>query len=442
VSVISSLKEEAFLALVTYLIRLNCAEEVIRSFKFQSYDVMKDPKYCQIDSVCLENLELVANGEDGSRRGTLLGLLDSCKLQHGKRLLRRWICHPLRRMEEINHRLDAVELLAACPSACDTFFEMLFRGSGGLTQMGDVERVFSRVVSGAAPLKAFLQFFRTCEAMTSAAVALKNAIQEEKQIDAESILLDEMLGTFPNLIELIVDCLPFDRAQAAANGKVELFPGQDPEMEEAQTERKNAEAALQRELKRIQNDYGMGSASYSHSKTERYVLTITTRDFEKREIPGDWNQLKKLKDVVKFNVPSVLELLQELVTIERRVTNMQDSLLQRLQLTLARDHRDTCLDAISRVAQIDCLISLAGFVRNTEGLCRPQFVFREDSESQMPTFIVQDMWHPYVRPSGDNFIKNDLTLGGYESQSSQPPILLVTGPNMGGKCSPSEILSN
>lgn len=431
VSARSTVKEEALAALVKYLVSLDCAEEVISSFKLQHYSVMKDPKFCQIDAVCLENLELLANSDDSSRRGSLLGLLETCRFHHGKRMLRRWICHPLRRIDEIEQRLDAVELLSACPSACDTFFEVIFTRGGGLAKIGDVERVFSRLTSGTAPLDVFLQFFKTCEAFTSAAKAFYDALEQEKLISAESVLLFEILQSFPNLVELVVEDLPFDRAQAAANSKIQLYPGKDPEMEVALAEKRAAEAELAAELKRIQKEDGFSSAAYAHSKTERYVLTLSIKQSEKSNIPEDWKSVKKLKDVVKYNVPSVQERLQNLLLVERRIQSMEDNLLRNLQTSLAKTHRAPCLDAISRIAQLDCFISLASFVRTAggEGLCRPRFVSRDET----PTLIVQGMWHPYVRPSGESFIKNDLTLGGY-NDSVRPPILLVTGPNMGGKC--------
>jgi DNA mismatch repair protein MSH6 len=91
--------------------------------------------------------------------------------------------------------------------------------------------------------------------------------------------------------------------------------------------------------------------------------------------------------------------------------------------------RDMVDLAIANSAELDVLCSLAQFCLQTSSemtMCRPELVRREPNGG--PIFEVQGMKHPYVRPGGETFIPNDLALG-----DATPAIMLITGPNMGGK---------
>ena len=82
---------------------------MISQKNFQEYHPIKQNLSLILDGQTLINLEVLQNSFDGGEDGTLLKLLSHCVSPSGKRLFRRWLCHPLRRAADINQRLDAVE---------------------------------------------------------------------------------------------------------------------------------------------------------------------------------------------------------------------------------------------------------------------------------------------------------------------------------------------
>ncbi|KAL2612521.1 hypothetical protein R1flu_024213 [Riccia fluitans] len=128
-------------ALASHLIRMKCDNELLPNGLLCPYEVFKGS--LRLDGQTVSNLELLENRDNGGTAGTLLSYLDSCVTRFGKRLLRRWICHPLRNVGDIQYRLDAVEELNSCPEiAC--FLR------AGLGKLPDLERLIARIRTFAA----------------------------------------------------------------------------------------------------------------------------------------------------------------------------------------------------------------------------------------------------------------------------------------------------
>lgn len=136
-------------ALICHLRRLKVAAEMLPRGELSSYAVYRGS--LRLDGQTLQNLELLQNVADGGRSGTLLAHLDSCVTAQGKRLLRRWICHPSRSTAQIVSRQDGVEELVARPELARAVREELRR-------MPDLERLLGRV-KAMAPAPAAISYF-------------------------------------------------------------------------------------------------------------------------------------------------------------------------------------------------------------------------------------------------------------------------------------------
>jgi len=122
--------------LVAHLHRMKLDDDLLCNGAVSSYEVYKGS--LRLDGQTLSNLEILNNSTDGGKEGTLFKYLDNCTTPFGKRLLRRWICHPLRSVGEINYRLDAVEELMAWTGIASSIMERLQR-------LPDLERFVARV---------------------------------------------------------------------------------------------------------------------------------------------------------------------------------------------------------------------------------------------------------------------------------------------------------
>ncbi|KAK9148929.1 hypothetical protein Scep_007686 [Stephania cephalantha] len=121
--------------LVSHLSRL-MLDDVLRNGDISSYHIYSGS--LRIDGQSLANLEIFCNNADGGRKGTMYKYLDSCITSSGKRLLRSWICHPLKDVGEINRRLNAVEEFISHP-------EVILLVAEYLRKLPDMERLLGRV---------------------------------------------------------------------------------------------------------------------------------------------------------------------------------------------------------------------------------------------------------------------------------------------------------
>ncbi|XP_075514538.1 LOW QUALITY PROTEIN: DNA mismatch repair protein MSH7 [Primulina tabacum] len=124
--------------LINHLARL-MLNDVIRNGDISSYEVYGG--CLRMDGQTLVNLEIFSNNADGSNSGTLYKYLNNCITSSGKRLLRNWICHPLKDVEKINYRLDVVEDLIANS-------EVVLQISQSLRKLPDLERLLGCIKSG------------------------------------------------------------------------------------------------------------------------------------------------------------------------------------------------------------------------------------------------------------------------------------------------------
>ncbi|KAJ7570918.1 hypothetical protein O6H91_01G139800 [Diphasiastrum complanatum] len=123
-------------ALSSHIQRLKSDGELLPNAELYPYEVYRGS--LRLDGQTTTNLELLKNSANGSKSGSLLGYLDSCCTVFGKRLLHRWICHPLQNLEEINERLDAVDELILLPELTSTL-------RAGLRKLPDLERMIARI---------------------------------------------------------------------------------------------------------------------------------------------------------------------------------------------------------------------------------------------------------------------------------------------------------
>ncbi|XP_027173583.1 DNA mismatch repair protein MSH7 [Coffea eugenioides] len=111
-------------------------DDTLHNGDVNSYQLYKG--CLRMDGQTLVNLEIFNNNADGAQAGTLYKYLDNCVTASGKRLLRNWICHPLRDVEKINHRLDVVEELIA-------HSDIMLLVAQYLRKIPDLERLLGRV---------------------------------------------------------------------------------------------------------------------------------------------------------------------------------------------------------------------------------------------------------------------------------------------------------
>ncbi|KAJ5892720.1 DNA mismatch repair protein msh6 [Penicillium tannophilum] len=397
----------AFGALVQYLRVLKIDQDLITIGNFTWYDPIKKASSLVLDGQTLINMEIFANSYDGGIEGTLFQLLNCCITPFGKRTFKQWVCHPLMDAKRINARLDAVDALNADPSIRDQF-------SSQLTKMPDLERLISRVHAGQCKAQDFVRVLEGFEQIDYTMGLLKES-------GAGEGIIGQLISGMPDMTELLGYWkTAFDRHKAKENGILVPEPGVEEDFDNSQAVIEQLHKDLDNILKKSRRDLGSTSICYRDNGKEIYQLEVPVKV---KNIPKNWDQMSATKQVKRYYFPELRSLIRKLQEAQETHSQIVKEVAGRFHARFD-EHYGTWLAAVRIISQLDCLISLAKASSSLgQPSCRPVFV--EDERSVLE---FEELRHPCLLSSVEDFIPNDVKLGG-----NKPNIDLLTGANAAGK---------
>ncbi|PYH78425.1 DNA mismatch repair protein Msh6 [Aspergillus uvarum CBS 121591] len=397
----------AFGALVQYLRILKLDRDLITIGNFSSYDPIKKASSLVLDGQTLINMEIFANSFDGTSDGTLFQLLNRCITPFGKRMFKQWVCHPLVDAKKINARLDAVDALNADSSVRDQF-------SSQLTKMPDLERLISRI--HAANCKA-QDFVRVLEGFEQIEYTM-SLLQESGSGEG---IIGQLINAMPDLNSMLEYWkTAFDRTKARENGILVPKPGVEEDFDRSQAHIEQIHQQLDNLLKKHRRELGSTAICYRDNGKEIYQLEVPVKI---KNIPKNWDQMSATKQVKRYYFPELRALIRQLQEAQETHSQIVKEVAGRFYARFDENYT-TWLAAVRIVSQLDCLISLAKASSSLgHPSCRPTFVNDERSVLEF-----EELRHPCLLSSVDDFIPNDVRLGG-----PRPNIDLLTGANAAGK---------
>lgn len=393
-------------ALMHYLRVLKLERTLLSQRNFTWYSPIHRNETLILDGQTLINLEIFSNTMNGGSEGTLFSLLNRCVTPFGKRLFRQWLCHPLCDISKINQRLDAVDLLNADPKVREQF-------ASELTKTPDLERLISRIHAGACKPDEFVKVLDGFEQIEYT-MSLMNSF------GSGSSLVDKLVASMPNLQEpLNFWKNAFDR-EKARNEKL-LIPERgieedfDISVDNIKDIKNNLDALLGDQMDALK----CRKIKFTNVGKEVYQIEVP----KAVKVPKDWRQMSATASVKRYYFRQLEELVRELQEAEETHSQIMKDVASSFFRRFDTDN-ETWLQAIRVVSQLDCLISLA---KSSTALgypsCRPVFVDEERSAVEF-----EELRHPCMLNSVDDFIPNDIKLGGRGSK-----INLLTGANAAGK---------
>ncbi|KAL4804292.1 muts domain V-domain-containing protein [Aspergillus unguis] len=397
----------AFGALVQYLRLLKIDRDLVTIGNFSWYDPIKKASSLVLDGQTLINMEIFANSFDGGIDGTLFQLLNRCMTPFGKRMFKQWVCHPLIDPKRINARLDAVEALNADSSVRDQF-------SSQLTKMPDLERLISRIHAANCRAQDFVRVLEGFEQIEYTVSLLKDSGSGEG-------VIGQLISAMPDLSDLLEYWkTAFDHSQAKENGILVPKPGVEEDFDNSQENIKQLHQDLDDLLKRTRRDLGSTAICYRDNGKEIYQMEVPIKV---KNVPKSWDQMSATKQVKRYYFPELRTAIRKLQEAQETHSQIVKEVAKRFYERFD-EHYSTWLAAVRVISQLDCLISLAKASSSLgEPSCRPVFV---DDERSVLEF--EELRHPCLLSSVDDFIPNDIQLGG-----SSPKIDLLTGANAAGK---------
>ena len=353
-----------------------------------------------LDAATRRNLE-IDQTLSGGEEHTLYAVYDSTVTAMGARHLRRWLHRPINNLEAIEERLGAVSSLIQ-----DYGFEPLREA---LNEIADLERILSRVALGSARPR---DLSRLGSRLTHLPLI-------RSRLPKASALLDQLSDALPDytvLTELLERAIVDNPPVLIRDGGV-IAPGYDEELDELRGISENAGAYLLDLEQRERASTSLSTLKVGYNRVHGYYIEISRSQSE--QAPDAYQRRQTLKNVERFITPELKTFEDKALSSKSRSLAREKHLYEALVSQIAES-----LTPLQATATALCdLDVLACFAERASalGLCRPQF-------TQQTLLQIEGGRHPVVEAVRDvPFIANDTLL------DHQRRMLLITGPNMGGK---------
>ncbi|TBW08251.1 DNA mismatch repair protein MutS [Azotobacter chroococcum subsp. isscasi] len=354
-----------------------------------------------LDGASRRNLELDVNLA-GGRDNTLQSVIDRCQTAMGSRLLGRWLNRPLRDRTVLEARQNAVACLLESYR-----FESL---QPQLKEIGDVERILARIgLRNARP--------RDLARLRDALAALPQL--QTALIPLEAPHLQALAGsirTYPELADLLARAI-IDTPPAVIRDGGVLKQGYDAELDELLSLSENAGQFLMDLEAREKARTGLPNLKVGYNRIHGYYIELPRVQAE--QAPADYIRRQTLKGAERFITPELKAFEDKALSAKSRALAREKALYEEL-LEILIAQLAPLQDTAAALAELDVLADLAERALNLD-LDRPRFV-------DEPCLRIRQGRHPVVEQVLDTpFVANDLEL------DDSTRMLVITGPNMGGK---------
>ncbi len=352
-----------------------------------------------LDAHSRRNLE-IDRRINGAEDATLYALFNTTRTPMGARLLRRWLHAPSRDRALVQGRQDGVAAII------ETGFEEL---RGHLKDVGDMERVVSRIAIGSASPRdlARLRF------------ALRQFPAIRAALPTTSNSLNGIASALPDYEEVValLDSALVDVPPATIRDGGVIRCGYDEALDELTDLTENAAAWLAELEQSERQRSGISSLKVGYNRVHGYYIETSRNAAE--AVPAEYVRRQTLKHTERYITPELKSFEDRALTARSKALALEKSLFDALTIRLQQDVTELRASAAA-ASELDVLSTFAERALTLN--------FTAPDLDDAPGLSISGGWHPVVRAlSDDPFIPNDLTL------DSSRRMLIVTGPNMGGK---------
>lgn len=354
-----------------------------------------------MDGPTRRNLEL-EESLSGQREHTLAGVMDHCQSPMGSRLLRRWLQRPLRNTTVLRARYQALQTLIL-NRLVDTLQDTLHG-------VGDVERILSRVALRSARPRDLRQLMLALTRVPEIRHTLKN-------VDSPLLAsLAEQIQNHSREKDLLQKALIDNPPMLISHGGV-IADGYDDELDDLRAIAKNADQYLIDLEKREKERTGISTLKLGYNRVHGYYIEISKSRADKA--PADYVRRQTLKGAERYITPELKEFEDKVLSARERALSREKILYEGL-IDALTTVLPTLQTTAAGIAELDVLVCLAGRAEALN-LCQPEIVAE-------PCLEISGGRHLVVEQVIETpFVANDLSL------NDQQRLMVITGPNMGGK---------
>ena len=359
----------------------------------------------RLGAATVRNLELVKTLTEGTRRGSVLGLIDHTRTAMGARLLKQWLLTPLVDPADIRHRHDAVEAFVNDPIARAEIRDEL-------EAVYDLERLVTRIVVGAAGPRDVVALAGSLERVPRVRDKL-----EATGIEA-LIASGEGLDPVPEAVRVITEALVEEPPAVLKDGGV-IREGFNDELDELLAIARDGKAWFAAYAAKLREETGISSLKVRYNNVFGYFIEVTRANLHL--VPETWLRKQTLANAERYYTADLKEREEKVLGADERRVALEHELFEETRQRVATLGARIQATA-NHIATIDVLGGLAELAQR-RGYSRPEV----DSGR---IIHIDGGRHPVIEammPAGE-FVPNDISIDPAHNQ-----LVIITGPNMAGK---------
>nr|WP_240671109.1 DNA mismatch repair protein MutS [Lacibacter luteus] len=360
--------------------------------------------YLWMDRFTIRNLELLGSGADGGH--TLLKILDNTVSPMGARLMRRWMVLPLKDMERINERLEAVQSLILETDLRKQLQTLI-------KQSGDVERLVAKLPLKKINPREILQLAK--------GLGFAEQIKELSTTSPNAYLkrLSDTINPCRYIADKILNEIVENPPVMISKGDV-IKEGVNIELDELRRIAHHSKEFLLEIQQRESEATGIPSLKIAFNNVFGYYLEVTNT--HKNKVPAEWTRKQTLANAERYITPELKVYEEKITGAEEKILKIETELFEKLLLELQE-----YIGPIQTNGQVMAILDCLGcFAENAI-----QFKYVRPVIKDEVALDIKDARHPVIErylPVGETYIANDIVLDKEEQQ-----IIILTGPNMSGK---------
>ncbi len=363
-----------------------------------------ESRYVWLDKFTIRNLELLYSLNENAT--TLIHVLDHTLSPMGSRMLKRWVVLPLKDRALINERHTVVGDL--CQNE-----DLSHQLEKHLRQIGDLERLISKVAVGKINPREMLQVQRALQAIEPIReICLDSGKEGLKTIG-------DQLNPCKQIRERIGREILDEPSALITKGNV-IAEGVSEALDDLRNIAHSGKDYLAQLRKREMDRTGIPSLKISYNNVFGYYLEVTNT--HKDKVPEDWVRKQTLVNSERYITPELKEYEEKILGAEEKILLEEERIYVELVSALSEYIEPIQLNA-GVLARLDCLLCFANVAK--------QYNYVQPEINDSYVLEIEQGRHPVIEqqlPPGEEYVANDITLDNEKQQ-----IIMITGPNMSGK---------
>ena len=376
--------------------------------KFERIEVYEISEFVSIDTGTRKNLELTETLREKNKYGSLLWAIDKTVTNMGARLLKSWICQPLKDLKKIESRQEIVKKIVQNP---DTRFKL----QSQLRNIYDIQRLSTKLSNTTASPRDFLS-------LKASLSVLPELVETSKSVGLNVFnTIEEYLDSLNDYTDLIERTIKEDAPLQLKEGGI-LKEGVNSELDYLRDLMYNGENWLKEFEQREKERTGINILKVGYNRVFGYYIEITNSNLDK--VPVDYIRKQTLTNGERFITDELKKHEDEVLTAQVRAFELEYKLFSDFR-NYSKEFVAIIRDTAECVAKLDVFVSLATTAIEHNYTCP---VLNEGCD-----FVVKNGRHPVLEqilPLG-TYVSNDIELSANSTTKTQ--FMILTGPNMAGK---------